>query len=41
MDIGNSIGLLLKAVQELSAEITYLKQPWWRKLFYKLGGKKN
>jgi len=41
MDIGNSIGLLLKAVQELSAEITYLKQPWWRKLFYKLEGKKN
>jgi len=35
MDITSSIGVLIKAVQELNQEIIYLKQPWYKKLFHK------
>lgn len=36
MDMGNAIGLLLKAVQELSEELDSLKTSWWRKLFKRI-----
>lgn len=35
MEISSSIGVLIKAVQELNEEIAYLKKPWWEKIFNK------
>lgn len=33
MDMGNTMGLLIKAIQELEQEIIELKTPWWKKIF--------
>lgn len=37
MDMGNTIGILIKAIQELEKEIVELKKPWWKKVFKRIG----